>query len=48
MRRTLSELHDEIYWMDAKESYATCEEIVNDRLRELYNLCDDASVWLAV
>ncbi len=43
-----SELHDEIYWMDAKESYAACEEIVNDRLKEMYNLCDDASVWLAV
>ena len=46
-----SELHDEIYWMDAEESYAACEEIVNDRLKEMYNLCDDAddaSVWLAV
>ena len=25
-----------------------CEEIVNDRLKEMYNLCGDSSVWLAV
>lgn len=43
-----SELHDEIYWMDAEKSYAACEEIVNDRLKEMYNLCDDASVWLSI
>ena len=43
-----SEVHDEIYWMDAEESYAACEEIVIDRLKEMYNLCDDASVWLAI
>ena len=43
-----SELHDEIYWMDAEESYAACEDIVNKRLKEMYALCDDARVWLAV
>lgn len=43
-----SELHDEIYWIDAEGSYAACEEIVNDRLKEMYNLCDDASVWLSI
>ena len=43
-----SELHDEICWMDTEESYTACEEIVNDRLKEMYDLCDNASVWLAV
>lgn len=43
-----SELHDEIYWMDAEKSYTVCKETINDRLKEMYALCDDARVWLAV
>jgi hypothetical protein len=43
-----SELYDAICQIDMEEYYSTCEEIVNNCLKEMYNLCDDASVWLAI
>lgn len=39
-----SEIHDEIELMD--DDYESCENMVNGWLREFYDLCDKANVWL--
>lgn len=43
-----SELQDESCETNADESYPACEEIVNELLNEMYDLCDNANVWLEV
>ena len=40
-------IHDEVECMDEYD-YDSCEEIVNNWLNELYDLCDASRVWLSM
>lgn len=40
-----SEIHDEVEYMD-EDDYESCENTVNYYLKEFYDLCDAARVWL--
>ena len=40
-----SEIHEQIEMLDG-EDYDACEDAVDFYLNELYDLCDNANVWL--
>lgn len=42
-----SEIHETVELMD-EDDYESCEETVNCYLREMYDLCDSAGVWLGI
>ena len=46
-RNLKSEIHDEIECMD-EDDYEVCKNTVNNYLTEMYDLCDEADIWLAM